>query len=252
MQATWYGEVMIRHARIALASLGEAGEEINALKEGYAGHVSVGAIQGPAVTLLPEAVNRVIQDHPHLHVSLAIETSDQLLEHLAQNKLDILVARLFEQHDKSRLRYQALAEEKICAIVRPGHPVLDCKQPSLADLAQYGWIVPPTGSVLRHRLELMFQNAGLKSPERLLESTALIFVFKMLQGTDYVSALPTDVASHYAAHGTVSVVPVDLSCKMDAFGIITRTDWLLSPGARAMLTALKDAASEVYELPPLQ
>ena len=33
---------------------------------------------------------------------------------------------------------------------------------------------------------------------------------------------------------------------MDWFGIITRTDWLLSPGARIMLQALKEAAAPVY------
>ena len=33
---------------------------------------------------------------------------------------------------------------------------------------------------------------------------------------------------------------------MDHFGIITRNDWLLSPGAQIMLKALKAAAMPVY------
>jgi hypothetical protein len=33
---------------------------------------------------------------------------------------------------------------------------------------------------------------------------------------------------------------------MDYFGIITRSDWLLSPGAKIMLRALKVAAVPVY------
>jgi DNA-binding transcriptional LysR family regulator len=251
MRATLYGEVMIRHARIALSSLGDAGAEIDSLKEGYAGTVCVGAIQGPAVTLIPDAINRAIYDHPHLRVSLLVESSNVLMERLAQNKLDILVARLFEQHDKTHLHYTALAEEKICAIVRPHHPILDIRQPSLTDMAQCGWIVPPSGSVLRHRFELMFHNAGLELPARLIESTALVFVLNMLRRTDYISVIPTDVAGYYAAHDIISVVPTELSCKMDHFGIITRTDWLLSPAARVMLAALREAASDVYELPRL-
>jgi DNA-binding transcriptional LysR family regulator len=85
MRATLYGEVMIRHARIALASLGEAGSEIDSLKEGYVGNVRVGSIQGPAVTLIPEAINRAIQARPLLRVSLLVESSDVLLERLAQS-----------------------------------------------------------------------------------------------------------------------------------------------------------------------
>ncbi|MEO8778117.1 MAG: LysR family transcriptional regulator [Rhodanobacter sp.] len=251
MRATLYGEVMIRHARIALASLGEAGSEIDSLKEGYAGNVRVGAIQGPAVTLIPAAIKRAIQERPLLRVSVLVESSDVLMERLAQSKLDILIARLFAQHDKSQLRYQPLAEEKICAIVRPGHPILAIRQPSLTDMAQYGWIVPPTGSVLRHRFELMFHSAALELPARLIESTALVFVLNMLQHTDYISTIPADAVDHYVAHGIVSVVPTELSCKMDDFGIITRKDWLLSPAAQCMLAALKEVASDVYGLPRL-
>ena len=56
MRATWYGETMIRHARIALSSLSQAGSELEALKTGRFGEVSVGAITGPALSLLPQAV----------------------------------------------------------------------------------------------------------------------------------------------------------------------------------------------------
>lgn len=251
MRATMYGEVMIRHARIALASLEQAGTEIDSLKEGYAGIVRVGAIQGPAVTLIPEAIKRAVKERPLLRISLLVESSDVLMERLSQSKLDILVARLFAQHDKSQLHYQALAEEKICAIARPDHPILAIKRPSLTELAQCGWIVPPSGSVLRHRFELLFHNAGLELPARLIEATALVFVLNMLRRTDYISVIPADAADYYVSRGLVSIVPAELACKMDDFGIITRKDWLLSPAAQCMLAALKDAASDVYGLPPL-
>src|SRR5690349_18057761 len=89
MRPTWYGETMIRHARIALASLTQAGNELEALKTGRFGEVSVGAITGLAVTLLPHAIAIVTRDHPDLRVQLAIESSDVLIERLAQSKLDI-------------------------------------------------------------------------------------------------------------------------------------------------------------------
>jgi DNA-binding transcriptional LysR family regulator len=181
-----------------------------------------------------------------LRVSLQVESSDVLLERLAQNKLDILVARLFARHDKRNLHYEALAEEQVCAIVRSRHPILELKNPTLDQLAAAGWIVPPAGSVLRHRFELMFQNAGLEPPLRVIETSALVFLTKMLEQSDYIAVVPVDVARYYADHGIAAILPMELSCKMDSFGIITRTDWLLSPGARIMLRALKDAAAPVY------
>jgi DNA-binding transcriptional LysR family regulator len=246
MRPTWYGETMIRHARVALSSLNQAHDELEAIKAGRFGQVSVGAITAPGLVLLPPAVALVKQSHPSLRIGVQIETSDVLLERLAQGKLDMLVARLFAQHDKTDLRYETLTEEPVCAITRPGHPLLSVAHLGLRDVVNAGWIVSPSGSVLRHRFELMFQEDGLEAPINVIETSALLFMTKMLQQSDMIAVVATDVARYYAAHGIVSMLPIALPCQMDAFGIITRTDRLLSPAAKVMLKALKTAAVTVY------
>src|SRR5205814_4724351 len=155
MRPSAYGEAMIRHARVALSSLNHAHDEVQALKAGRFGQVSVGAITTPGIMLLPQAIAQVKQTHPTLRVRLEMETSDVLMERMAQGKVDILVARLFAQHDKTALRFEAMAEEPAVAVVRPGHPLLSIDGLSLRDLMNGSWIVPPEGSVLRHRFDLM-------------------------------------------------------------------------------------------------
>ncbi len=246
MRPTCYGESMIRHARMVLANLSQAYDEVESLKAGRFGQVSVGAITAPGMTLLPPAIAVVKQKHPSLRVSLQIETSDVLMERLNQGKLDMVVGRLFEQHDKSKVRYEVLAEEPVSAIARPGHPLRSVPHLGLRDLVSPGWIVPPAGSVLRHRFELMFQQEGLAAPGNLIETTALLFVTKMLEQSDMLGVVATDVARYYAEHGLVALLPIRLPCKMDAFGIITHTDRLLSPAAKVLLQALRNTALSVY------
>src|SRR5689334_20615959 len=166
MRPNWYGETMIRHARIALSSLREAGQEIDALKAGLSGHVSLGAITGPALSLIPQAIMTVARENPKLRVELHVESSNVLIEQLAQGKIDIMIGRLFERQDKTGLRYERLAEEAVCAVVRPGHPLLNVAGLTLAAVEKKAWIVPPSGSVLRHRFDLMFREAGLAPPTR--------------------------------------------------------------------------------------
>ena len=246
MRPNWYGETMIRHARIALSSLREAGQEVDALKTGLSGHVSLGAITGPALSLLPQAIKIVARDNPKLRVELVVDSSNVLIESLAQGKLDIMVGRLFEGNDSAGLRYEKLAEEPVCAVVRPGHPLLNTARLELAALESQPWIVPPIGSVLRHRFDLMFQEAGLTPPRQLIETASLLFLTKMLQQTDFIAVVSTDVARYYADYGMVATLPIQLTCSMDAFGIITRTDWLLSPAANVLLRALKNSAVSCY------
>lgn len=246
MRPTAYGEAMIRHARVALSSLNHAHDEVQALKAGRFGQVSVGAITTPGIMLLPQAIAQVKQTHPTLRVRLEVETSDVLMERMAQGKMDIIVARLFAQHDKTALRFEAMAEEPAVAVVRPGHPLLSVDKLTLRDLAAWGWIVPPEGSVLRHRFDLMFREEGLDAPENLIETGALLFVTKMIAESDMVGLLAGDVGRYYAQHNVVAVLPMELPCRMDAFGLITRTDRPLSPAARVMLGAIKAAAAESY------
>ena len=250
MRPTSYGETMIRHARAVLASLNQAHDELQAAKNGQFGQVSVGAITAPGLMLLPQAVAMVKQEHPNILVSLQIETSDVLMERLQQNKLDMLVARLFAQHDKTDLCYQVLTEESVCAVTRPQHPLLGVAQLGLRDVVDAGWIVPPAGSVLRHRFELMFQEVGLQAPTNLIETGALLFTTKMLQQSDMISVIATDVAQYYARHGLMAILPLALPCQMDAFGIITRRGRLLSPAAKRMLHAIETAASLAYGKQP--
>ncbi len=246
MRPNWYGETLIRHARIALSSLREAGQEVDALKSGLAGHVSLGAITGPALSLVPQALALVARENPKLRVELHVDSSDVLIEQLGQGKVDIMVGRILERQEKAGLRYERLAEEPICAVVRPGHPLLSVPGLSLRALEKKSWIVPPSGSVLRHRFDLMFSEAGLAPPTHLIETSALLFITKMLQQTDFIAVVAQDVARYYATHGMVAILPLQLSCTMDAFGIITRTDWLLSPAANVLLRALKTTAVSSY------
>jgi DNA-binding transcriptional LysR family regulator len=246
MRPTWYGDTMIRHARAALASLNQAHEELQAAKNGQFGQVNLGSITAPGLALLPPTVAAVKQAHPNLQITIQIEPSNVLIEKLNRGSLDILVGRLSPEHDKAALRYEMVAEEPICAVARPGHPLLTAIKPTLEDVFKYGWIVPPAGSMLRHRFDLMIQELGLEQPSNSVETSALLFISKMMQQSDMVSVMAVDVARYYANHGLMSILPVAMPCEMEPFGFITRRDRLLSPAAEVVLRALKSSAMTVY------
>jgi DNA-binding transcriptional LysR family regulator len=246
MRPTWYGDTMIRHSRAALASLNQAHEELLAAKNGQFGQVNLGSITAPGLALLPPTVAAVKQAHPNLHVTIQIEPSNVLIERLNRGTLDMLVGRLSPEHDKAALRYESVSDEPICAVARPGHPLLTAVNPTLEDVFRYGWIVPPAGSVLRHRFDMMIQEQGLQPPTNCVESGAFLFIGKMMQQSDMVSVMATDVARYYANHGMLTILPVHFPCEMEPFGFITRRDRLLSPAAEVVLRALKSTASTLY------
>ena len=106
--------------------------------------------------------------------------------------------------------------------------------------------MPPVGSVLRHRFELMFQRASLAPPSNVVETPALLFITRVLEQSDMIAVLTEDVARYYAAHGMVAILPVPMDCQMDDFGIITRADGLLTPAVSVMIEALRRVSADIY------
>ncbi|MCS0584757.1 LysR family transcriptional regulator [Massilia pinisoli] len=246
MEPTIYGETMIRHARMALTSLALAHDDIVTLKAGLTGQVEVGVIMTPAMALLPRAIARVKESAPLLRIGVQLETSNLLLDKLQHGMLDFMIGRIFDTGDTSGLIYEELTEEPACAVVRPGHPLLERRDLKLADIAPLPWIVPPHGSILRYRFDMMFRRASLEPPANVVDTTAMLMITALLQQTDSLHVMPIEVAQYYASLNVMRILPIELPCKMDAFGIIRHQDHLLSPGADLLLRAVRAAAKEMY------
>ena len=245
MRPTWYGEIMIRHAKMTLANLGTAHDEITALKAGLSGQVAVGCIMPAGIELLPLTVARLKSHYPLLQVRVELDSSDALLSQLTDSKLDIAVARLFEHHDKSAYDFEPLAEEEICVVARHGHSLTRKRKLQIRDLAALSWILP-TGKVIRHRFDMVFRGLGIDPPQNVVATPSLPVTLSLLQHADMVATVPKEVAQQYREHGMVDVVPIDFPLKMDAYGLIIRRKQLLSPAAQIMLKALRATASEIY------
>jgi DNA-binding transcriptional LysR family regulator len=240
MHATLYGEVMIRHARMVLSNLDQAHDEISALRAGLAGQVQIGAIAAAAATMVPLAIARVKALYPQLQIWLQVETSE--------GHLDIMIGRVLERQGqfKDAVRYEPIAEEPLCVVVRPGHPLEQATGLTMHDIVNAGWVLHPPGSVLRHRFDMVFSQIGLSSPQNVVNTNNILAISGILLQSDMLAVMPEEVARQYEEFGTLKRLAIELPCRMDAFGIITRQTQLLSPAATVVLQALHDAALEVY------
>jgi DNA-binding transcriptional LysR family regulator len=78
MQATPYGETMIRYARGVLTDLSEARDEIAALAAGAKGKLRIGSVTGAVPGLLAPALQKVRLGRPGLKVFVLVNASDVL------------------------------------------------------------------------------------------------------------------------------------------------------------------------------
>ena len=247
MEPTDYGDILVRHARLAVSALGLAREEITALKSGLSGKATIGTIVNPGTTLVPVAIRRMNQRYPGVLISVELDASRQLVERLLQGHLDLVVARVLDPSLADELVYEPLAAEEPHAIIASAtHPLAVRKGLQIEDLIEQPWILPPSGSLVRERLMALCAQRGWPLPTTIVEADALPVITSLLRQSEMVVALPEEVVLPYCRAGILSVLVRDLPLGVGAFGLITRRNHPLSPGAQLMLNTLREMAGQFY------
>ncbi|MFZ6765785.1 LysR substrate-binding domain-containing protein [Undibacterium sp. Di26W] len=239
---TWYGEIMIRRAGAALAEMDAAHQEVMELLSGLSGCVSIGAVMTPSTNLIPQAVTLLKSRHARLHVAIQVDTSKILIQRLRAGELDMVIGRILDTESAAELNFEPLTDEPHSLIARSKHPLAQRPQLTLEDLAHEAWILPPGGSILRDRLTALFLSHGLDQPTETVETLSLPVITSLLLASDMIVALPEDLIMTYIDSNLLTVLPYDLGLRMDAYGIVTRKQHRLSPGAQAMLDTLRELA----------
>ncbi len=243
---TWYGKVLIRRAGAALAEMDAGHQEVMELLSGLRGRVGVGTVLTPSTTILPAAVVRLKQTHARVHVSISVDTSKLLVARLRAGELDLVIGRVLDSEAGGELAFEPITDEPHSLIARAGHPLAARIGLQLEELAHAGWILPPAGSILRDRITALFVSHGLESPAETVSTLALPTIASLIEQSDMIAPLPAELVQPYLDSGRMVVLPFDLGLRMDSYGIITRRQHQLSPGAEAMLGAVRAVVQERY------
>lgn len=243
---TPYGEILVRHARAILSEIDQVQEEIASLRSGLSGQASVGTVTTPGTNLVPLAVSLLKQKHPGLLVSIDVDHSRPLIERLLGGQIDLVVARLLDSRGSGELQFEPLGDESHAVIAGGSHPLAGTTGIWLQDLLGQPWILPPPGSVLRDRLTTVFLQQGLPMPANVVQTQSLPAILGLLRSTNAVVPLPRETLQPLCDSGFLSVLIDNVGVTMTPFGIITRRKHKLSPGAQALLDAIRTTARTLY------
>lgn len=132
-----YGECLIRHARVVLAALAEAHDELHALQSGASGKVAVGAL--PAVTpgLIPQALLLLKRSAPRTRVVVHEGPMDTLLPDLRRGTLDMVVGRMVPSEGAGDLSDEVLDRGSTVLVVGCQHPLVARRRLRWTDLGDF-------------------------------------------------------------------------------------------------------------------
>src|ERR1700751_4735452 len=186
---TPYGEIFARHAKIVLAQLRHAAEELDNLRAGYSGKVTVGTLLAAAASILPDAIALLKKERPGVAISVVVGTYDILMPSLLVGDLDMVLGRLPEEGRSRALVYEEFYAEPICVVTRRGHPLARKRRLTLPDLANEAWLLPPPETALRRQVERAFLDANVPVPRNLIESISILTSRVLLRKSDCIGVM---------------------------------------------------------------
>jgi DNA-binding transcriptional LysR family regulator len=245
LEPTAYGEIFARHAKIVLAQLRHAAEELEGLRAGYSGRVTVGTLLAASASVLPDAIALLKKERPAVAISVVVGTYDILMPSLLVGDLDMVLGRLPEEGRSRALVYEEFYAEPICVVTRRGHPLSSKRRLSLRDLANEAWLLPLPETALRRQIERAFVEAGAPLPRNVIESVSILTNRALLRKSDCVGVMPYHVALDDVEQGLLAILPVKLKSIESPVGAILRAPGTLPPAASALLDYLRLAGKKV-------
>jgi len=224
LKLTEVGVEVARVYRLALVELEVGLSEIEAMKGIETRTIAVGAMPLSRARVLPSAITRFLRRYPKVKISIIEGSRNELVEPLRHGVIDLTIGALREPLLEPDLVQYPLFHDRPRIVGRKGHP-LGGAEPSLAELANFSWVIAAVGAPLRDLWEKMFRNASLPTPEVPVELGSVMTIRQLLIDSDFLTLLSPDQIAVEIEAGWLEII-ADVPAATDRhIGATTRASW---------------------------
>lgn len=233
---------LTKAAKLALNELQQGFDEIYAKQFQDTSTIAIGCMPLARTTLLPKTILGFNEQYPDVSIKVIEGPYADLLHHLRQGDIDILIGALRDPLPADDVSQEALWSPPLAIIGRNDHPLAQVKNISPKQLAQFSWVVPPRGTPTRTGFELIFDTHHLPIPTRIVESSSQILIRELLIESDRLTLLSSHQVEREITHGLLKVIPYSFIHTNRNIGFCCRNSWLATATQNHFLTILKQVS----------
>jgi DNA-binding transcriptional LysR family regulator len=238
------GEILCRRARLMLAELQDAEEELGLWHSGAAGHVTIGTLPVSTPHLVPMALAQLLRAAPRITTTVLEGNSDAMFRDLKAGGMDVLVGRFYAGQD-AELRTEALYDSVFKLGVRAGHPLTSLPHPEWSDVLGYPWVLPPGGVRTRPALDDMFRRARVSPPKVPVETTSYLVMRALMFNSDVICPMPVEVFQDDVRLGLAQLLDFSLNLTLPPIGVVWLARRLPTPATRAFIEQLRGVSKGI-------
>lgn len=239
--------IMITAAGTRLArAVRLAGVEIDAALVTIAGgeqrgRIAIGAMPLSRALVLPRALAAFTAGTPQTVVDVYEGSWRDLIEPLLDGIIDLTIGAL-RNAPAPGTEQEALFVDRLAVIGRAGHPLAGVAQPSLGQLADFGWIVGQVGSPLRAHWGAMFGGRDL--PAAPIECGSVMVIRGVLAETDLLTLLSPDQVALEVSAGMLVRIGEPPAASARTIGLTVRSGWRPTEAQARLIDLIRTAAQQ--------
>lgn len=243
LKLTSAGELLLYHARVSLAELNRACNEINDLHGLHRGTVSIAVVESVARGLMPAALEAFWARHPAITVDIRVMGSQQAMNAVVEGDCDLAVA--FDVRVPRALRRIATTSLPLGVLALPGSEFADRKELKLFDLANTQVIVSDSSLMLGSSVEDAFDRSLVDLSRR--SRTNSIGLMVDMAKRNFGTVLQTRVGvEQELADGVLKFIPLrDSRLPARKLMLLSRSEKEMSDAASAMGRLLQQAVERL-------
>ncbi len=238
---THAGKLLYEHSKRVAADTRVVLSELDSIKNGRAGDVSIGIGKSVTWQIVPQAIKRFQARHPNVHIQAYEGWSYDLFHRLQGGDFDFVVSASIPRDELDPdLRQDYLFSQKVVIIASPDHPLGKRKKVALSELIDCHWVIPPPGTGSGDYIRRLFVNAELSPPSRFTRTDSMPLLVALVQGADTIGFASVGLMANFQMANDLVVLPVnEVNAESKAF--LTYRRRRLSPLAADLAREIKIA-----------
>lgn len=237
---------LARLSKLAFNEITQAREEVNAFHHRELGKITIGSMPLARASILPTTIIDINKRFPNFKISVIDGIYDDLLYHLRNGEIDLLIGALRFPNPSEDTQQENLFESSIEILARAGHPLAVFQATdnavTLNTLSTYPWVVLRPGTPTRALFDKVFAADGIEMPERIVESGSQGLVRSLLLGEDWLTMSSEHQFQHELENGNLVKIKFELIQTPRPIGITMRKSWNPTGTQLAFVNLLKDKA----------
>jgi DNA-binding transcriptional LysR family regulator len=203
-----YGQALLKGLRPALADLRSALQDIESMKGGHGGTVTIGASPSVATYFLPQVVARLRQHAKGIGLKVHEGLAESLMEDLRQDKIDLAITSKPFPETPEDLEMQHLFKDRFVVCCSTQHPLARKRKIEPDELGQYPWVLAPRGGLQNKEFERNFRKYSVTPPTALVETASTALSKKLVMTEGFLSLLPLELIAYEELNSDIARLPI--------------------------------------------